>query len=103
MEEVKSKAVHIKLSRLIHHNFRVKLLQHDVTMQEAFEEFARLIGEDNGPAMRIIEHIVNEHIKEELKNTQLKGPKTSRRKPSKLKELDNDRLFDIIRENQDKR
>lgn len=98
MDDVKSKGVHVKLDRETHYRFRTRLLQHDVTMQDAFEEFARLVGIENPAAVRMIERMVNERIKRDLDNV---GIKSTKRKPRRLSELDNERLYDIINEGHD--
>jgi hypothetical protein len=48
------KSVHINLTRATHANFRKVLLDYSLSMQEVFERFAMLVGEDDQVAFSII-------------------------------------------------
>jgi hypothetical protein len=48
------KSVHINLTRASHSEFRKTLFDYSLSMQEAFERFAMLVGENDPVAMSII-------------------------------------------------
>jgi hypothetical protein len=94
--DIRCKGVHVKLDKETHANFKTRLIKHGVSMQEAFEEFARAVGADNLSANRLLEKMVRTKIKDELATVGLKAP--SRRKPRYLSELDDEKLYDLINE-----
>ena len=57
------KCVHVKLSKEIHFALRAKLFKHNISMQELFDEFARLVAEDTAKGQSIVESIVNKKLK----------------------------------------
>lgn len=98
--EVKSKGVHVKLDRDTHTAFKTRLVQHGVTMQDAFEEFARQVGLGNLSANRLIVKLIRDRVRAELAEVGLK-PMGQVRKPKYLGELDNDGLYDLINEEEE--
>ena len=48
------KSVHVAMSRPVHAEFKKKLFDYGLSMQETFEHFARLVGEENIWAVKII-------------------------------------------------
>jgi hypothetical protein len=93
--ETRSKGVHVKLDKETHLAFKIKLLHHSVSMQEAFEEFARQVGMGSVSANNIIVRMIRHKIKLELASV---GLKPSRRKPRYVSELSDDGLYDLINE-----
>jgi hypothetical protein len=77
------KSVHINLTRISHSEFRKKLLDCSLSMQEVFELFASLVGEDDNRAVSI--------VKEAQRN---KREKTIKR----LSHTEAENLFDAISE-----
>lgn len=94
--DVRCKGVHVKLDKQTHANFKTKLIQHELSMQDAFEEFARLVGSDNVSATRMLERLVRERVKQELVEAGVTPSKRSRR----VNELDHETLYDLINEEQ---
>jgi len=97
-DRIKCKGVHVKLDRETHANFKMRLVQHGLSMQEAFEEFARLVGSGQPTANKMLERVIREHLKAELASVGLKPLKKSRRY---LGELDPDKLYDLINDGED--
>ncbi len=48
------KSVHINMTRGTHSEFRKVLLDYNLSMQEVFEYFASLVGENDSDAMSIV-------------------------------------------------
>lgn len=94
-ETIRDKGVHVKLDRQTHTSFKAKLVEHGLSMQEAFEEFARLVGSGNLTANNILERLIRNQVKAELATV---GLKPSKRKPRRISELDAEGLYDLISE-----
>lgn len=92
---VDKKCVHIKLSKEVHFALRTKLFKHNISMQELFDEFARLVAEDAPKGQSIVDHIVNKKIKLTLSTSSLSSKK-SRRKKEQFKEFDSEALYNMI-------
>lgn len=84
------KSVHFKISKEVHFALRAKLFKHDISMQELFDEFARLVVTDAPKGQSIIESIVNRKIK------QITGHAPKRRKKDSFGELDSETLYNMI-------
>ncbi len=97
-ENVRSKNVHVKLDRLTHTQFKSGLVTHGVSMQEAFEEFAKRFARGDRSAVRLVERMVRERVKSELAGVGLK-PGLGRRRRI-LNELDHETLYDLINEDE---
>lgn len=93
-DTIRIKGVHVKLDKETHANFKIKLIQHGVSMQEAFEEFARLIGSGSASANNLLVNLVKRQVKEELATVGLKPFRN--RKPRRISELDEDGMYDLI-------
>ena len=97
MEEgPRSKNVHVKLDRLTHTRFKASLVERGVSMQEAFEHFAKSVAEGNKSALRLVEQMKRQHVKDELAGTGL-TPGVGRKRRA-LDELDPETLYDLINE-----
>ena len=64
-----------------------------MSMQQAFEEFARLFATDDSKATKIVEQLVMRKIKEAIE-----GKERPRRHDRKVGELDHDSLYNLIEE-----
>lgn len=64
-------------------------------MQEAFEEFARLVGSGQATANNLLTRLLRNQLKEELASVGLKPFSPNRKK---LRDVDSDRLYDLINE-----
>lgn len=95
--DVRCKGVHVKLDKQTHANFKTKLIQHGVTMQDAFEEFARLLGSDNVSANRMMERFVRNRVRQELASMGVDPVKRSKH----VNELDHETLYDLINEEEE--
>lgn len=89
------KGIHIKLDKDVHLALRLRLFKHNLSMQEIFDEFARLIAADDMRADRMIEQLVLRKTKELLEGR----PKKLRRR--NINELDHDTLYSLIVESSD--
>lgn len=98
-DTVRVKGIHIKLDKQTHTDFKVRLAQVGVSMQEALEEFSRLVGVGNLSALRMLDRLVREKLKKELAQVGVQPyrPGTRRR----LRELDPNSLYDLIDEKSD--
>lgn len=90
---VDKKSIHFKLDRDVHFALRAKLFKHNITMQELFDEFARLVATDTAKGQSIIESIVNKKIKKVLSTS---SRVVKRRKKESFKDLDSDALYNMI-------
>ena len=77
------KSVHTSMTRATHSEFRKVLFDYSLSMQEVFERFAFLVGENDSQAMRIIEEL-----------SRIKREKVLNR----LNEREADNLYDVISE-----
>lgn len=93
-DSIRTKGVHVKLDRETHANFKARLAQRGLSMQEAFEEFARLIGSGSPSANNLLDRLLREQLKDELATVGLNPMRKSKR----LSELDPERLYDLINE-----
>ncbi len=94
--ETRCKGVHVKLDKETHASFKTKLIEHGVSMQDAFEEFARQVGAGSPSANNLITRMVREKIRIELAEV---GLTSNRKRPSRrLGELDDEKLYDLINE-----
>ena len=91
------KGVHVKLDKPTHAGFKTRLLHHDLTMQAAFEEFARLVAAGNSAAVAILERMAMAKIKAELAEVGLTRAGT-RKRIRPLDDLDHESLYDLINE-----
>lgn len=96
-DDVRCKGVHVKLDKQTHTNFKTKLIHHEVSMQDAFEEFARLVGSDNVSAIRMLERLVRNRVKSELASVGV----TPSKRPKRINELDHETLYDLINEEEE--
>jgi len=87
------KSIHFKLDSDIHFALRTKLFKHNITMQELFNEFARLVATDTAKGQSIIELIINKKIKRVLSTT---SKVTKRKKKESFNDLDCDALYNMI-------
>lgn len=93
-ETVRFKGIHVKMDRQTHADFKAKLVYCNVSMQEAMEEFARLVGSGNPAAIKMLERLVREKLKKELATVGVKPYKPGHRRL--LRELDPERMYDLI-------
>lgn len=85
------KCVHVKLDKNVHAALRAKLFQHNLSMQEVFDEFAKLVVTDDSRAGRIVEHLIMRKVKEAINGKPKKRDRG-------INELDNDTLYNLIEE-----
>ena len=84
------KCVHVKLDKDVHAAFRARLFQHNLSMQEVFDEFAKLFVSDNRSAKHIVEHLVMRKVEEAI------AGKPKRQRDRGINELDHAALYDLI-------
>lgn len=91
------KSVHFKLDKEVHLALRAKLFKYDISMQELFDEFARLVATDASKAQSIVESIVNKRIKSTLANGTQRKKRAYNRKET-FNDLDTEALYNMINE-----
>lgn len=89
------KDIHIKLDKGIHAELRTRMFHCGLTMQDAFEEFARLIGIGDASAMKMLEQLARRKVAEMSASPLKQRP---RRKQQRVGEHDHDALYDLITE-----
>lgn len=94
VENVRTKGIHVKLDRQTHANFKACLVHHGLSMQEVFEEFARLVGSGNLSANRMIDGLIRRQLKKELAEAGIEPLKRDRR--NRMRELDPESLYALI-------
>ena len=94
------KGVHVKLDRDVHKRFKMKLLEHGVSMQEAFEAFARMVADGNLSANRLIDTHMRVKLRKELTEMGM-TPLPHRRTPRCVSELSDVGIYNLINEGDD--
>lgn len=95
------KGIHVKLERDVHNTLRIKLFQHNLSMQEIFDEFARLYAADDPRASKIVDDLILRKVRAFIENSPAYSPIKNRRtsRVSKtISELDHDMLYNMINE-----
>jgi hypothetical protein len=95
-EIIRSKNIHVKLSRLTHSGFKSSLAQLGLSMQEAFEQFAMCIAAGDKSAVRLLDRMKKQRVRDELAKVGLKPGLGRMRRV--LDELDPNTLYDLINE-----
>jgi type II secretory pathway component PulF len=85
------RCIHVKLSKDVHFAFRTRLLERGLTMQDAMDEFARLVADEDHRAMKIVERLAARNAQAEL-NAARAVPDRLR----KVSELDAETLYNMI-------
>lgn len=91
---VDKKCIHVKLDKETHTALRSKLFKHNVSMQDLFEECARLVATETQRGQLIIEAIVNRKIKEAISGVK-------RKKESRIDDVDVETLYNMINASSD--
>jgi hypothetical protein len=87
------KGIHIKLKKDVHLKLREKLFHHQLSMQWIFDEFARLIINEDKRAMKIIEDLALRRARESLEKPVKKSIEYNR---GNISELDHNTLYNMI-------
>jgi hypothetical protein len=96
---VDKKSIHIKLPPDVHSHIRTRLFNFNLTMQDMFEGFARLVAKDDKRAIRLLEHFTKEKIEDSLLKVdkKQKNEKTSEKKIY-FSELEEEAMYNLIKE-----
>lgn len=86
------KCVHLKLTKETHLKLREKLFAYNISLQSVFDEFARLIVENDKRAIKIIEELVVSKALESLE----KPVKRYTNKSETIQEIDHNTLYNMI-------
>lgn len=99
------KCVHVKLEKSTHAAFRTQLFNHNLSMQEVFDEFARLIVRGDSRAQKIIENLIVRKVEAQIdgKLGHLKQKQKQKQKKKPVNENDRDLLYSIIEGTKDER
>ena len=88
------KCVHFKIDKEVHHALRAKLFKHNISMQELFDEFARLVATDTTKGQSVIDSIVNRKVKEAMASDS--GKTRRKRKKETFGSFDSETLYNMI-------
>lgn len=83
------KCIHVKLDKDTHSALRAKLFKHNVTMQDLFEECARMVATETTRGQSIVDSIVTRKINEAISGTKKK-------KEIIVSDMDADTLYSMI-------
>jgi len=89
------KSIHIKLSKDVHFALRAKLFKHNISMQELFDEFARMVATDMPKGQAVLNSIIGRKTKSVLSSP-------SKKKKEPIRNFDADVLYDLINGTDDK-
>lgn len=87
------KCIHVKLDKDVHAELRARLFRHGLSMQEVFDEFAKLFVIDDIKANRIVEQLIKKKVQDAIE-----GKPRPKRGERRVNELDHDVLYDLIEE-----
>ena len=83
------KCIHIKLDKDTHFALRAKLFKHNITMQDLFEECARLVATETSKGQSIVDSIASRKIQEAISGTKKK-------KQIIVSDMDAEALYNMI-------
>lgn len=86
------KGIHLKLTKEVHSGLRQRLFLRGLSMQEVFDELARLICVEDKRLEKILDEYVKRKLQEELDRLSRPGSHSK----EKIGELDQDALYDLI-------
>jgi len=84
------KCVHVKLDKETHLALRVKCFEMNVSMQELFDEFAKLIAIGENKATRIVENYAHKKLEK------IAERKLMKRKHPRVEKIDHETLYSLI-------
>lgn len=85
------KCIHIKLDKSTHAAMRRELFQHNLSMQDVFDEFAKLLASGDRGAMGILNRLVIKKV-----NDKIAGLTPRRQLDRSIDELDHELLYNMI-------
>lgn len=85
------KGVHIKLSNDVHLALRTLCFRKGITMQGVFEEFARLLANDDVKALGIVDRMILDRL--DIPN---RRSKTKKQSATELNENEKESIYDLI-------
>lgn len=96
---IQKKGIHIEIDKELHAELRIKLWKYKLSLGEVFEEFTRLVVNDVKPMNKILQSLVDEKLKKELKQleTQQARKLTKDQKTNgEIGKLDKETLYNLI-------
>lgn len=85
------KCVHVKIDKDVHAALRARLFQCNISMQEFFDEFAKVFVSDDVRATRVIDQLIERKLRAQLAGeSKITFPKR------RVNELDHDALYSMI-------
>jgi len=94
------KCVHVKVTRDTHLKLREKLFSYNLSIQSVFDEFARLIVEEDTKALKILEKLA---VNKALASLEKPVKKHQYSRNSTVEELDHNTLYSMITSENTKR
>lgn len=89
------KGIHSKIEKSIHAALRGVLFRYHLSMQEVFEECARLIVDGDNRMLRVLDELVKRKIE-----AQIEGVKRIGHLRQEVDELEHDALYSLIEDNE---
>lgn len=89
------KGIHIELLKEVHTTFRMKLLEHELSMQEVLNEFAALVAIEDQRAMKIIENLTAKKMKARLEGRPIHS------RGNEIGELDREAVYNLIEKHEE--
>ena len=86
------KCVHIMIDKGVHAALRTKVFHHNLSIQELFDEFAKLVVSDEPKAKKIVEQLIMRKASLAIEGKSLKRKKRNKH----IGELDAETLYSLI-------
>lgn len=87
------KGLHVKMIKEVHSGFRTELFKRGLSMQEAINEFARLISDGDNRALRILDNFVVRKLRNQLEDARRD---VEQKNDASFGEFDRDTLYNLI-------
>ncbi len=94
------KCIHIKLTKETHLKLRERLFHYQLSMQAIFDEFARLVVDNDKHALKMLEDLAIRRTQQALEKPAKKSTSYNR---DSINELDHNTLYNMISDDSEKR
>lgn len=99
---VDKKSIHVKLKPDIHASLRGKLFHYNLTMQDIFDGFAKLVAKDDKKAIKILEYLAQDKIENTILRAENKEKiKKEEHRQYYLSELEEEAMYNLIKGTQE--
>jgi hypothetical protein len=95
---VDKKSIHVKLKPDIHAKLRTELFNYNLTMQDIFDGFARLVANNDKRALKILESLSRQKIEQTIIKSENKEKNNKfDEKKYYFSELEEDAMYNLIK------